>query len=458
MNKTMINNPQYEQSVMWYLLQPEISTKTVPTAIRLLKGVNPFYTKLYRQAWDGIQKLYHEEQPISIESLDHYFLGINDVFLTPEEADLLDDPETVFEFDPIENYAYYEEELEHFINLLLDVYKRRELQRLGYNLTATLAFSESSADDISMNINQQLSELNSLTEHEDINQYGIDKLLKATNTELEKIAENDGLLGFSTGFSDLDVYLSGVHIGEYMVIAGRPSMGKSTFADVLAYHLASEKHKTAIVTYEMNYASIVHKFIASEMNVDSNDIRNGFIVKSEKTCSNWIMASSTIQNKTKGNLFIIDNWSDDIDILVEKMSYYAESMGIEVFIIDYLQKLFCKRMRHSGGNREQEVSAISDALQKLSHRKHISIIALSQLSRGCDARPEKRPMLSDLRESGAVEQDADTVLFLYRDAVYSGDKMDKTLEVIIAKQRNGGTGTVFMHYDMKTSKIVQRAR
>lgn len=454
MNNELIHNANYEQRVMWYLLQPEFSKQTIPIAIRLFAGVNPFFVKLYRQAWEGIQVIYQEGMIVDINSLDSYFFGLRDMFLTPEEADLLDDPSELSVFDPITQFSFIEAELEQHIELLLEVYKKRELQKLGHRLTA----GNPNTHETLRIINETLIDISTLEAKEDISQYDIYSLLSKTNKELELISQNDGIIGLSTGWEDLDKYLSGIHLGEYVVIAGRPSMGKSTFAAMLGYNLACEKHKVAYISYEMDAPSIIHKYYASLMNIDSNDIRNGSVMRSEILASRLLDANNVIYTNTNNNLFIIDNWSDDSDIMVEKMSYYIDKIGIEVVIIDHLQKIYCKRVTKTGANREQEVSAISNSLQKMSRQKNVSVIQLAQLSRQCEMRTDKRPILSDLRESGSVEQNADVVLFLYRESAYTGDKTDKSLEVIVAKQRNGATGAVVMHYDLKTSRIVQRVK
>jgi len=455
----LIHDPIIEKSVLWYMLQPEINSQIISEAIQLFKTVNPFYTKLYRQAYDGIMELYGNEMAVNIETLDSYFFGINDVFLTPEEAEMLQDDEQWMDFlvtNPKDDPKYYNDLFLVEAQLLLDVYKRREMQRLGLQIQAA---NSTKADDLSVWIHSRLEELSELSRDEKAVDYSIRSLLKETGKTLDIITKNDGILGISTGFGDLDMYLSGIHVGEFTIIAGRPSMGKSTFADILAYHIAREHQKTAIISYEMDYASIIHKLIASETGIDSNEIRNGWVFKNPKLTKQYNEACLRITNNADNNLFILDNLSNDADVLAEKIKYLADKEDIKVFIIDHIQKMACKRVAKSGGNREQEMNAISGVLQRLSRKKdkegkpYLSIIGLSQLSRSCESRPDKRPMLSDLRESGAIEQDADTVMFLYRDAVYSGDKADKSLEVIIAKQRNGATGTVFMYYDLPTSRI-----
>lgn len=458
MKINLIHDPQIEKAVLWYMLQPEINLKIIPEAIRIFKTANPFFVKLYRQAYQGILEIYHAEMAVNIDTLDAYFFSINDVFLTPAEYEMLEDKDKWQQFlinDPNENIEKYIFEFGSLADKLLDIYKRREMQRFGIKIQA---YNGTTSDELAMEIHSKLDELNELSKQENVVDYGIGSLIKATLATLESVSVNDGLIGTSTGFADLDLYTSGIQKGELTIIAGRPSMGKSTFADILAYNIAKQGEKVAIISYEMGYMSIIHKLIASEANMDSNFLRNGWALKDEKLGKKLMDATENIHSSTEGNLYIIDNFTDDVDVLAEKMAYMADNDGVQIFFIDYMQKLFCNRIRKSGGNREQEISAISDVLQKLTRRKKVAIMALSQLSRGCDSRPDKRPMLSDLRESGSIEQDADVVMFLYRDAVYSGDKSDKSLEVIIAKQRNGATGTVFMYYELSTSRITPMVR
>jgi len=335
------------------------------------------------------------------------------------------------------------------------------MQRLGLQIQA---YNGTKADDLSVWMHSKLEELSELSRDEDALDYGIASLLKETGKTLDVVAKNDGILGIPTGFSDLDVYLSGIHVGELLIIAGRPSMGKSTFSDILAYNIATVGEKVAIISYEVDYASIIHKLLASETGIDSNDIRNGWVFKDEKLTKKYNEASHRIKQNCGNKLFIFDNVSNDADVLAEKIKYLSDKDGIKVFIIDHIQKMACKRVAKSGGNREQEMNAISGALQRLSRKKdkegkpYISIIGISQLSRSCDNRPDKRPMLSDLRESGAIEQDADTVIFAYREAAYTKDSNDNSMELIISKQRNGAVGTAFMYYDKATSRITQMVK
>jgi len=464
MKSELIHDAKIEKSVIWYMLQPEINTTIISEAIQLFKTANPFFVKLYRQAYEGITELYGNEMAINIETLDSYFFSINDAFLTPEEAAMMEDENKWNDFlitSPKENLEYYVDLFIAEAQLLLDVYKRREMQRLGLQIQA---YNGTKADELSVFMHSKLEELSELSRDEDALDYGISSLLKETGKTLDIVAKNEGIFGIPTGFSDLDVYLSGIHVGEFVIIAGRPSMGKSTLSDILAYNIATAGEKAAIISYEMDYASIVHKLLASETGIDSNDIRNAWVFKDEKLTKKYNDASNRIKQNCKDNLYILDNVSNDADVLVEKIKYLSDKDAIKVFIIDHIQKMACKRVAKSGGNREQEMNAISGVLQKLSRKKnkegkpYISIIGISQLSRACDSRPDKRPMLSDLRESGAIEQDADTVIFAYREAAYTKDSNDNSMELIISKQRNGPVGTVFMYYDKATSRITQMVK
>ncbi len=247
---------------------------------------------------------------------------------------------------------------------------------------------------------------------------------------------NGRVTGLETGFHDLDYKTSGFQNSDFILIAARPSMGKTAFALNICEHMALYKGlPCALFSLEMSSEQLMNRLIALESHVDSQKIRTGKL--SDDDWSKVVEASGVIANS---RLIIDDTPGIGISEFRSKARKYKLDADIQIIFIDYLQ-LMAGNGR-SGENRQQEISDISRALKSLARELNIPIVALSQLNRSVETREDHRPMLSDLRESGAIEQDADVVMFIYRDDYYHKDTEDKGIaEIIIAKQRNGPIGT-----------------
>ena len=239
-----------------------------------------------------------------------------------------------------------------------------------------------------------------------------------------------------TGFIDLDYKTSGFQPSDLILIAARPSMGKTAFVLNIAEYMAFRSNETvAIFSLEMSKEQLVNRLFALESHVDSQILRTGNL--SDSDWANLIEAAGTIG---RSNLIIDDTPGISVSELRSKCRKYKLEHNLGIIMIDYLQLMQGSRRSES---RQQEISEISRSLKEIARELHVPVVALSQLSRAVEQRPDHRPMLSDLRESGAIEQDADVVMFLYRDDYYNHDTDKKDVaEVIIAKQRNGPIGTV----------------
>jgi replicative DNA helicase len=255
--------------------------------------------------------------------------------------------------------------------------------------------------------------------------------------KIEAASKTSGsVTGVPSGFIDLDYKTAGFQPSDLILIAARPAMGKTAFVLNVAEHIVLKKHMSAaIFSLEMSKEQLVNRLFAQQSRVDSNNIRTGNLSDSE--WERLIESASEIGNS---GLIIDDTSSISIAELRSKCRKYKLENDIQIIIIDYLQLMSGNGKSES---RQQEVSEISRSLKGLARELNVPVIALSQLSRAVEGRPDKRPMLSDLRESGAIEQDADIVMFLYRDEYYNKESEDKGIaEVIIAKQRHGAIGTV----------------
>ncbi|SDD86130.1 replicative DNA helicase [Paenibacillus sp. UNCCL117] len=254
--------------------------------------------------------------------------------------------------------------------------------------------------------------------------------------------------GIKSGFSDLDKMTSGFQRSDLIIVAARPSVGKTAFALNIAQNIGvREKETVAIFSLEMGAAQLVQRMICAEANVDAGRMRTGFLEPDD-----WEKLTMAIGSLSEANIYIDDSPSVTVADIRAKCRRLKKEKGLGMILIDYLQLI---HGRGKGDNRQQEVSEISRTLKQIARELDVPVIALSQLSRGVEQRQDKRPMMSDLRESGSIEQDADIVAFLYRDDYYDKESEKKNIiEIIIAKQRNGPVGTVELAFLKNFNKFV----
>ena len=274
---------------------------------------------------------------------------------------------------------------------------------------------------------------------------------------LEKIqlaAKTKGnVTGIPTGFIDLDYKMSGLQPSDLILVAARPSMGKTAFALNIATNAALRANvPVAIFSLEMSKDQLVNRMLCSEAMVDSNKVRTGKLDEED-----WTKLAEAIGPLSEAGVYIDDTPGISVMEIRTKCRKLKMEKNIGLVVIDYLQLISGSNKRN--GSREQEISEISRSLKVLAKELNVPVIALSQLSRAVEQRDDHRPMLSDLRESGAIEQDADIVMFLYRDDYYNKESAEKDIaEVIIAKQRGGSTGTVKLYWMGNYTKFVNIER
>ncbi|WP_167957693.1 replicative DNA helicase [Anaerosporobacter faecicola] len=274
-----------------------------------------------------------------------------------------------------------------------------------------------------------------------------------TLESIESAAKNKGsVTGIATGFYDLDYKMAGLQPSDLILVAARPSMGKTAFVLNIAEYVAVKSNiATAIFSLEMSKDQLVKRIISMNSKVDSQAIRTG-----ELQDDDWVKLVESARNIGNSNLIIDDTPGISIGELRSKCRKYKLEHNLGLVIIDYLQLMTGGKKAES---RQQEISDISRSLKALAREINAPVIALSQLSRAVEQRPDKRPMLSDLRESGAIEQDADVVMFIYRDDYYNHDSEDAGVsEIIIGKQRNGPTGTVKLAWLSQFTKFANLER
>ncbi len=280
----------------------------------------------------------------------------------------------------------------------------------------------------------------------------LEELLSKSLDRLEELYDRgEAITGVPTGFHDLDELLAGLQPSNLVVVGARPSMGKTAFALGMAAAAAMSNVPVLFFSLEMSHLEIAQRVLCAEARVDATRMRNGRLHEDD-----WSKISHAIGRLGSAPLHIDDNPNVTIMDIRAKARRMKSRGGLGLVVIDYLQLM---TGRNSAENRQVEISEISRGLKLLARELEIPVIALSQLSRTLESRADKRPMLADLRESGAIEQDADVVMFLYRDEVYNAESPDRgTAEVLIAKHRNGPTGVVQLAFVANYARFANMAR
>ncbi|MCK5353154.1 replicative DNA helicase, partial [bacterium] len=262
------------------------------------------------------------------------------------------------------------------------------------------------------------------------------EIVKSSFKTIESLYEKkEHVTGVPTGFADIDELTSGFQPSDLIIIAGRPSMGKTAFClNVAQYASMNKKLTVAVFSLEMAKEQLVMRMLCSEARIDAHRLRSGFLGQTD-----WPKLSTAAGRLADASIYIDDTPALSSMEMRAKTRRLKADKGLDLVIVDYLQLMSGRSTRSD--NREQEISEISRSLKALAKELGVPVVALSQLNRGVESRMDKRPILADLRESGAIEQDADVIIFIYRDEIYNKESMEKGIaEIIIGKQRNGPVG------------------
>jgi replicative DNA helicase len=300
-----------------------------------------------------------------------------------------------------------------------------EIAEIGYGLPDDVAAAIDRAESLVFEVAQRRT-VDSLAT--------LRELLAASLDHLEVLyGRGESITGVPTGYQDLDEHLAGLQPSNLVIVGARPSMGKTAFALGLAAHAASQSIPVLFFSLEMSHLEIAQRLLCAEARVDATRMRNGRLLESD-----WPKISHAIGRLGNAPLFIDDNPNVTVMDIRGKARRLKSREGLGLVVVDYLQLM---TGRSAAENRQVEVSEISRGLKILARELAVPVVALSQLSRNLEARSDKRPVLADLRESGSLEQDADVVLFIYRDELYTPESNDRgTAEIIVSKHRNGPTG------------------
>ena len=402
-----------------------MSRDAILAASELLSGED-FYQQQLGVVFDAMVELFNEGKPVDLVTLPDRLREKDvppEVYSVEFIRDLLDAVPTSA------NIRYY-------ANIVSEKAMLRKLIKLNEDIANTCYLSKERVEDILEDTEKRMFQL--LQKRNSGDTVPIRQVvLNALNT-IEKASQTKGTVtGIPTGFVDLDYKTSGLQPSDLILVAARPSMGKTAFVLNMAQYMAFRKDRSvAIFSLEMSKEQLVNRLFALESKVDSQSIRTGNL--QDEDWAKLIEGAGIIGNS---RLIIDDTPGISISELRSKCRKFKLEQGLDVVIIDYLQLM--TGSGRGSDSRQQEISDISRALKGVARELNVPVVALSQLSRAVEKRDDKRPMLSDLRESGAIEQDADVVMFIYRDDYYHKDTENKNMaEIIIAKQRNGPIGTV----------------
>ena len=417
------NDVEAEQAVIGSMLTDR---DAVISAIEILKEED-FYREDNKTIYEAILNLYNRSEPIDIITLKAELTSMGMFEKIGGLEYIVGLPEKVPTTANVERYINIVKEKTELRRLIKAA---NEIIEQGYDPTENI-------DDI---MNSAEKKIFNIMQDKDQKTYSaIKDVLVDAFTELEQLYnQKQHITGVPTGFIDLDYKTAGLHNSDLILIAARPAMGKSAFALNIATNAAVKAKVPAVLfSLEMSKEQMVNRILCSEAMVDSNKVRTGKIDDDD-----WIKLADTMGDLSEAPIYIDDTPGISINEIRAKCRKLKLERNIGLVVIDYLQ-LVQGSSKRASGSREQEISEISRSLKILAKEINVPVIALSQLSRAPEQRPDHRPMLSDLRESGAIEQDADIVMFLYRDDYYNEDSEDKGLaEVIVAKHRAGSTGTV----------------
>ena len=411
-----------EQAVIGSMLTDK---DAVVDSIEILKP-DDFYRQDNKTIYEAIVNLYNRAEPIDIITVKSELTSLGKLEAVGGLEYIAALPDKVPTTANVEKYIKIVEEKSILRRLIRT---SNELIDLGY----------AQIEEVDTIIDQAEKKVFEISQKKNQKGYTpIKDILVESFAEIEKLYnQKEPITGIPTGFADLDYKTAGLHNSDLVLVAARPAMGKSAFALNIATNAAVQaKVPTVIFNLEMSKSQLVNRILCSEAMVDSNKIRTGKIEEDD-----WVKLATALGPLSEAPIYIDDTPGITVTEIRAKCRKLKMEKNIGLIVIDYLQLIQGSGKRNS--SREQEISEISRSLKILAKELDVPVIALSQLSRAAEQRADHRPMLSDLRESGAIEQDADIVMFLYRDDYYNPDSEKKNIaEVIMAKHRAGSTGTV----------------
>ena len=428
-----------ERSVIGCMM---MNREAIMIASEILTG-DEFYRQQMGIVFDSMVELYNEGKPVDFVTL-------------PEKLKEKDVPPEISSMEFVRdllNAVPTSANVRHYANIVSEKAVLRRLIKLTEEIENDCYLNKEPVEVIMEETEKKMFQL--LGQRNSGDFMPIRQVVINTLENIERASKTKGnVTGIPTGFTDLDYKTSGLQNSDFILIAARPSMGKTAFVLNIAQYMAFKKDKAvAIFSLEMSREQLMNRLLSMESKVDSQHLRTGNLKDDE-----WSKLIESAGMIGESRLMIDDTPGISIGEMRSKCRKYKLEHGLDIIIIDYLQ-LMSGSGKSSSESRQQEISDISRSLKALARELNVPVVALSQLSRAVEQRTDHRPMLSDLRESGAIEQDADVVMFLYRDDYYNKDTDNpNTAEVIIAKQRNGPIGTVYLGWKPELTRFVNIAK
>ncbi len=431
-------NIEAEQSVLGAII---FDNEALPKALEILSS-DDFYKETHRRLYNAMCGLFEKNEPIDIVTLTDYL----------RRTDELEAVGGISYLSHLANSIPTSANIRYHAKIVREKALLRSLIQAATHITSRVYEDSLDADEMVDYAEKMIFDIadkrtkTSFTSLKDV--------IKDTFKMIEHLYDKkEAITGVPSGFKDIDELTSGFQPGDLIIIGGRPGMGKTAFALNIAQHVAIDlKEPVAVFSLEMSKEQLAMRMLCSESMVNASHVRKGFISKQD-----WPKLTNAAGRLADAPIFIDDSSAITVlEVRAKARRLKMEHGGLSLVVVDYLQLM---RSRGNFERREQEISEISRSLKALAKELKVPVVALSQLNRAVEQRGEKKPTLADLRESGAIEQDADVIMFLYRDEIYNKNNPSNKgkAEVILAKQRNGPTGTVNLTYLADSTRFVDFA-
>ncbi len=427
------HNLNAEKSVLGaMMLEPWVAGRTAHLS------AEDFYYPAHGQIFACMQELYRANQPVD-------FLTVSDLL---EKRGILDTLGGIDYLVELNHFVPSAVNADYYISMVVERSLMRQLIALSSRMAEECYEGAREAKAILQEAEKAIFSLSRRSSTRTL--VSMADAVRQVYARAEELLENpDSDTGMSTGFPSLDQKLGGLHPSQLVLIAARPAMGKSAFVMNIAQYLATYRQKNVVVfSLEMPYDQLAQRVLATGSHVPLTKIRTGGLEPEE-----WVMLANAVGEIEKTHIFVDDTPGITVMEMLSKCRQVKLETGLDLIVIDYLQLISTPGDGKQKENRQQEVSEMTRALKIMARELDVPILLLSQLSRAAEKRESHRPVLADLRESGAIEQDADIVMFIYREAYYKKYEGGNEAEIIVAKNRNGATGTATIAWDETTASF-----
>lgn len=435
-------NIEAEQAVLGAML---IDKESIAKATEVLSA-DDFYREAHRVIFSAMLELYNKNEAVDMVTVTEILKRDNK----------LEDIGGIAYITSLANVVLTAANVKYHAEIVAEKSVLRQLVRVS---TEIAAMGYEANEDVGTLLDTAESRILEISNRKKKNDFtAINDILMDSVQSIESLLQNKGgLTGLPAGFADLDKLTSGLHPSDFIILAARPSMGKTALALNIVQNVALRAHKViggeprsvAFFSLEMSKEQLVNRMLCAEAGIDSQRLRVG-----EMRDEDWTHLWDACDTMSRAKIYIDDTAGITAMDMRSRARRLKAEHGLDLIVVDYLQLMQGSGKRNNSGDRQQEVSEISRSLKALARELDVPVLALSQLSRSVESRQVKRPMLSDLRESGSLEQDADIVAFLYREDYYNPETENKHTELIIAKHRNGPVDTVNLFFQKQFTKFV----